>query len=169
MVANRAWGSQIQPRMLHLLQSCLTRQSTDPRDRFCAVLGLASDARDLGNFLIRFQPRESSRTLLGSSIRKSRLSFFLMREANSSPQRKEYCVILISLFRRLLYPIGIVERSHLGSIGLVTKLEHRYNHAFILSREHSLSTDSWNTWSARLSPSLFYPRRSFFYSVALCI
>ncbi|KAF4452935.1 HET-domain-containing protein [Fusarium austroafricanum] len=48
MVVNRAWGSQVQPSMLHLLRSCLIRQSTDPRDRFYAVLGLASDAGDFG-------------------------------------------------------------------------------------------------------------------------
>lgn len=48
LVVDRAWGIQAQPRMLQLLRSCLIRQSTDPRDRFYAVLGLANDARDFG-------------------------------------------------------------------------------------------------------------------------
>jgi hypothetical protein len=48
MVVNRAWSTQVQSNMLHLLRSCSTRQSTDPRDRFYAVLGLASDARNFG-------------------------------------------------------------------------------------------------------------------------
>ncbi|KAH7161856.1 heterokaryon incompatibility protein-domain-containing protein [Dactylonectria macrodidyma] len=47
-VVDRAWGIQTQPGMLHLLRSCVVRQSTDPRDRFYAVLGLANDARDFG-------------------------------------------------------------------------------------------------------------------------
>ncbi|KAH7196324.1 heterokaryon incompatibility protein-domain-containing protein [Fusarium flagelliforme] len=48
LVVNRAWSTQLPPNMLHLLRSCSTRECTDPRDRFYAMLGLASDARNFG-------------------------------------------------------------------------------------------------------------------------
>ncbi|KAH6874039.1 hypothetical protein B0T10DRAFT_465916 [Thelonectria olida] len=40
--------TQVRPKMVQLLRSCLSRQSTDLRDRFYAVMGLAEDAANFG-------------------------------------------------------------------------------------------------------------------------
>ncbi|KAL2686910.1 hypothetical protein Neosp_004453 [[Neocosmospora] mangrovei] len=47
---NRHTQAQLtaQPTLVQLLRNCLSRQSTDPRDRFYAVIGMASDAGDFG-------------------------------------------------------------------------------------------------------------------------
>jgi hypothetical protein len=149
LVVNRAWSTQVQSNMLHLLRSCSTRQSTDPRDRFYAVLGLASDARNFGKPSYTI-PAEEVFENFTQKIMNQGQSLELLSYARSAlitPEEGISC--LISLFYHLGCPTGIVEQKISGSIRIGIKLEHRSNQTFTSNQGHFLSMESWQTRSER--------------------